>query len=264
MADTLLEMKGVTKRFGGLTAVDSFEARLTSDDQVVGLIGPNGAGKTTVFNLVTGVYDLTEGTIEVGGTNTAGMSPDRIIGLGIARTFQNIRLFKEMTVLDNVKTAMGMRRSYGLMAAILRTRRFRLREKEIEDQSLELLKILGLEDDAGERAASLPYGEQRRLEIARALATDPKLLILDEPAAGMNPQETEELAEMLHAIRQRFSLTLLLIEHDMKFVMNICERIIVLDYGKIIARGTPGEVRENPDVIAAYLGDAADGVKLGD
>ncbi|MCA9516231.1 MAG: ABC transporter ATP-binding protein [Myxococcales bacterium] len=250
----VLEMRGVTKRFGGLTAVEGFEARL-GEHEVVGLIGPNGAGKTTVFNLITGVYELTAGAIAVRGRDTKGLRPDQITSLGVARTFQNIRLFRRMSVLENVQTAMDLRLGYGILASVLRTRRFREREREITEKSRALLDLVGLADDADERAGALAYGEQRRLEIARALATDPRLLILDEPAAGMNPQETDELGEMLHVIRKRHDLTLLLIEHDMKFVMRMCERIIVLDYGRIIATGTPAEVRANPAVIAAYLGD---------
>ena len=254
MSTPLLEVRSVTKRFGGLVAVSDFSVRI-EPDELIGLIGPNGAGKTTVFNLVTGVYSPTEGTISVCGAPTAGLTPDRITALGIARTFQNIRLFDEMTVLENVKTAYNIRAPYSLLDAVLRTRRFRAQEEKIHEDALALLEALGLRDDAEERAASLAYGEQRRLEIARALATGPKLLILDEPAAGMNAQETEDLMAMLRDIRERFSLTLLLIEHDMKFIMRMCERIIVLDQGRIIAKGTPEQIKTDPVVIAAYLGD---------
>lgn len=254
MSAALLEMRGVTKRFGGLTAVEGFEARL-GEREVVGLIGPNGAGKTTVFNLLTGVYALSAGSIHVRGRDTRGLRPDQITALGVARTFQNIRLFRSMSVLENVQTAMDLRVRYGLLASVLHTPRYREREREIAARSRALLDVVGLAEAADERASSLAYGEQRRLEIARALATDPRLLILDEPAAGMNPQETDELGEMLHVIRAQHDLTLLLIEHDMKFVMRMCERIIVLDYGRVIATGTPAEVRANPAVIAAYLGD---------
>ena len=259
MSAPVLEVAGVTKRFGGLTAVSDFSLRL-SPGELVGLIGPNGAGKTTVFNLITGVYVPTEGRIAVQGTDTVGMTPDRITALGIARTFQNIRLFDEMTVLENVKTAYNLRSGYGLLDAIFRTRRFKTQEAALHTRALGLLTTMGLADDAHERAASLAYGEQRRLEIARALATEPRLLILDEPAAGMNAQETDDLMAMLHDIRGRFDLTLLLIEHDMKFIMKMCERIVVLDQGRVIARGVPEEIKVDPVVIAAYLGDEAEEV----
>ena len=257
MSEPILSVAAVTKRFGGLTAVSDFTIAL-HPGELVGLIGPNGAGKTTVFNLITGVYTPTEGRIAVAGTDTAGLTPDRITALGIARTFQNIRLFDEMTVLENVKTAYNLRSDYGLLDAILRTKRFREQEAALHTRAMDLLTTMGLAEEAQERAASLAYGEQRRLEIARALATEPRLLILDEPAAGMNAQETDDLMEMLHDIRSRFSLTLLLIEHDMKFIMRMCERIVVLDQGKIIARGTPEEIKSDPIVIAAYLGEEAE------
>ncbi len=255
MSAPLLQMDHVTKRFGGLTAVSDFHIAI-QPGELVGLIGPNGAGKTTVFNLATGVYTPSEGSISVGGNPTAGLSPDRITAMGIARTFQNIRLFDEMTVLENVKTAYNLRASYGLLDALLRTRRFHEQERALHEKAMGLLEAFGLAGDADERSANLAYGEQRRLEIARALATEPKLVILDEPAAGMNSSETEDLMEMLHDIRQRFEVTLLLIEHDMKFIMQMCERIIVLDQGRIIARGTPAEIKADPVVISAYLGDS--------
>ena len=255
MTTPLLKMEGVTKRFGGLTAVSGFDATILPGE-LVGLIGPNGAGKTTVFNLATGVYSPTEGAIFVKGRPTVGFSPDRITAMGIARTFQNIRLFDEMTVLENVKTAYNLRASYGLLDAIFRTRRFHDQERSLHEKAMALLEAFGLADDAGERSASLAYGEQRRLEIARALATEPSLVILDEPAAGMNSSETEDLMEMLHDIRGRYGVTLLLIEHDMKFIMQMCERIVVLDQGRIIAGGTPAEVKADPVVISAYLGDS--------
>ncbi len=254
---SVLEVSGATMRFGGLVAVSDFSLTL-APGELVGLIGPNGAGKTTLFNLITGVYTPTEGRIVVRGTDTAGLTPDRITALGIARTFQNIRLFDEMTVLENVKTAYNLRSDYGLLDAVLRTRRFREQEAALHERAMDLLATMGLADDASERSASLAYGEQRRLEIARALATEPKLLILDEPAAGMNAQETDDLMEMIHDIRDRFDLTLLLIEHDMKFIMKMCERIVVLDQGRVIARGTPAEIKVDPAVIAAYLGDEAE------
>lgn len=257
----VLNVAGVTKRFGGLTAVRSLDLRV-AEGELLGLIGPNGAGKTTVFNLVTGVYTPTEGTIAVCGQPIAGKSPDAINALGVARTFQNIRLFDEMTVLENVVTACATGEPYGLLDAVLRTKRFRAQEAEVHEQSMQLLERLGLADDAQERSSSLAYGEQRRLEIARALATRPRLLILDEPAAGMNAAETEELMSMLHGIKADFDLTLLLIEHDMKFIMRMCERIVVLDQGRQIAQGTPKQVKEDPVVIAAYLGDAAVDIEL--
>lgn len=227
-----------------------------------GLIGPNGAGKTTAFNLITGVYQPSEGHITLAQQPTRGLTPDRIAARGVSRTFQNIRLFDAMTVLENVKTAYNLNTRYGFLDAILQTRRFRDEEALIHQRALDLLRLFRLEDDAHARADSLAYGEQRRLEIARALATQPRLLLLDEPAAGMNAQETEELMEMIRDIKTRFDLTILLIEHDMKFVMQLCERIIVLEYGRIIAEGTPQAIREDPRVIAAYLGDAAEGVEL--
>ncbi|MFT4979177.1 MAG: branched-chain amino acid transport system ATP-binding protein [Myxococcota bacterium] len=256
---SLLSVEGVTKRFGGLVAVSDFTETI-HEGELVGLIGPNGAGKTTLFNLVTGVYTPTEGNISVGGASTSGLTPDRITAMGIARTFQNIRLFDEMTVLENVKTAYNLHASYGLLDAILRTRKFHAQEKALHEKSMSLLEALGLADDAHERSASLAYGEQRRLEIARALATEPRLLILDEPAAGMNANETEDLMDMIRDIRGRFSLTLLLIEHDMKFIMRMCERIVVLDQGCIIARGSPAEIKVDPVVITAYLGDSEEGL----
>lgn len=251
--ERLLELTGVTKRFGGLTAVSDVSLALDAGE-VVGLIGPNGAGKTTVFNLVTGVYQLTEGAIRVTGRAAAGLTPDRITALGIARTFQNIRLFREMSALDNVRVGFNLSNNYGVFAGLFRTRKMREREAFVEAEAMKLLHTMGLGDLAHEKAGGLAYGPQRRLEIARALATGPRLLILDEPAAGMNPQEKDELAKMIGEIRRSFGLTLLVIEHDMKFVMGLCERIIVLDYGRVIARGTPDEIRRDPAVIAAYLG----------
>jgi branched-chain amino acid transport system ATP-binding protein len=249
----LLNLDRVTKRFGGLTAVSDVSFAL-EEGEVVGLIGPNGAGKTTVFNLITGVYQLSEGKIAVMGQPTAKKTPDRITALGVARTFQNIRLFREMSALDNVKVGFTLKNRYGLFASFFHTRAWREEERETERQAMQLLETMGLADLAHEQAGGLAYGPQRRLEIARALATSPRLLILDEPAAGMNPQEKDELAKMVVDIKRRFGLTLLVIEHDMKFVMGLCERIIVLDYGRVIARGTPDQIRRDPAVIAAYLG----------
>ena len=261
MSTPILQAQGVTKRFGGLTAVSNFTLTL-QPGEFVGLIGPNGAGKTTAFNLITGVYQPTEGSVHVAGAPTAGLTPDKITAKGIARTFQNIRLFQEMTVLDNIRTAFNLRVRYNLLHAMLRTGAWRRQEAEIEAESLRLLELFDLAALAQHRSASLAYGQQRRLEIARALATRPKLLLLDEPAAGMNPQEKEDLMHLLRRVQGEFDLTILLIEHDMKFVMQICQRILVLDYGKVIAEGTPSQIRVHPDVIAAYLGDAADGIEL--
>ncbi|WP_196592388.1 ABC transporter ATP-binding protein [Pectinatus frisingensis] len=252
----LLEAKNVSKMFGGLKAVSNFNMTIDKGE-LVGLIGPNGAGKTTAFNLFTGVYQPTTGIISLDGQSLAGMKPSQITQRGIARTFQNIRLFSELTVLDNVKIAYHTHLNYNLIEAVLRVGRYMKQEREIEDNGRELLKIFKLEDKAGEIAKNLPYGAQRRLEIARALATRPQLLLLDEPAAGMNPQETKELMDMIRWIRKDFALSILLIEHDMSLVMGICERIYVLEYGSIIAQGIPDEIKKNPEVIRAYLGGEA-------
>lgn len=250
----LLEVKNLSKEFGGLRAVNEFRMEL-SDGELVGLIGPNGAGKTTFFNLVTGVYEPTEGEILFDNQPIQGEKTYLITQGGMARTFQNIRLFTDLTVLENVKTACHFRVNYLVAEAILRLGRYIPEEEKIETKAMELLEIFGLAEKADELACNLPYGEQRRLEIARALATQPKLLLLDEPAAGMNPQETKELTELIQWIREKFNLTVLLIEHDMSLVMNLCERIYVLDYGTVIAHGTPEEIRQNPRVIQAYLGE---------
>ena len=249
----LLKTDGVSKVFGGLKAVSNFDIEI-NEGELIGLIGPNGAGKTTAFNLLTGVYQPTTGTIDFAGKSLVGLKPYQITSRGIARTFQNIRLFSELTVLDNVKIAYDSHAKYSLVESVLRLGRYFKEEDEITKKSLELLKIFKLEDKAYEVAKNLPYGAQRRLEIARALATKPKLLLLDEPAAGMNPQETQELMEMIRWIRKEFGLSILLIEHDMSLVMGICERIYVLEYGCIIASGTPEEIQKNPEVIKAYLG----------
>lgn len=238
---------------GGLKAVSNFDIEI-NEGELIGLIGPNGAGKTTVFNLLTGVYQPTTGTIDFAGKSLVGLKPYQITSRGIARTFQNIRLFSELTVLDNVKIAYDSHAKYSLVESVFRLGRYFKEEDEITKKSLELLKIFKLEDKAYEVAKNLPYGAQRRLEIARALATKPKLLLLDEPAAGMNPQETQELMEMIRWIRKEFGLSILLIEHDMSLVMGICERIYVLEHGCIIASGTPEEIQKNPEVIKAYLG----------
>jgi branched-chain amino acid transport system ATP-binding protein len=250
----ILEVQGLGISFGGLRAVDNFEISI-DHNELVGLIGPNGAGKTTIFNLLTGVYVPTDGTIFLNGRSTLGKKPSDIVMLGSSRTFQNIRLFKNMTVLDNIKIAYHNQMSYGLFDSILNTPRYRNEEAEAEKVALELLSIFGLDGYSKEIAKNLPYGKQRKLEIARALATRPSILLLDEPAAGMNPQETEELMETIKLLKDQFGVSILLIEHDMKLVMGICERIVVIDYGRIIAKGNPQEIRKNPDVIKAYLGE---------
>lgn len=250
----LMEINNLDKSFGGLSAVLGFNLNMESNE-LVGLIGPNGAGKTTVFNLITGVYKPDQGEIIFDGKNIGGFHPYDICKKGIARTFQNIRLFKDLTVMDNVKIAIHKDVKYGMMSAILRTPGFFEGERLIEEKAEEYLEIFNLSSKKYEIASSLPYGEQRRLEIARALATNPTLLILDEPAAGMNPQETQELMELIKWMRDKFNLTILLIEHDMSLVMGVCERIYVLDYGQIIAEGVPQEIRNNKRVIEAYLGE---------
>lgn len=252
----LLKAENVSEVFGGLKAVSDFDFFINKGE-LVGLIGPNGAGKTTAFNLITGVYQPTTGTIEFDGKSIVGLKPYQITQRGIARTFQNIRLFSELSVLDNVKIAFHSHVKYSVAEAVLRLGRYFSEEKDTEEKSMALLKIFKLDGKAHEMAKNLPYGAQRRLEIARALAAQPKLLLLDEPAAGMNPQETQELMEMIRWIRKEFGLTVLLIEHDMSLVMGICERIYVLEYGMIIAKGTPAEIKSNPEVIRAYLGGEA-------
>lgn len=254
----VLQTNNLTIKFGGLTAVSDFTIHL-DDGELVGLIGPNGAGKTTVFNMLTGVYQPTEGSVvfcdDIICSSGKSLHPYQITMWGIARTFQNIRLFKDLTVLDNVKIAYHQNVKYGLVPAFLHTSQYHQEEAEIQKKAVEFLKIFDLDVKKDELAKNLPYGEQRRLEIARALATNPKLLLLDEPAAGMNPQETQQLMDLIRFIREKFNLTILLIEHDMSLVMGVCERIYVLDYGKIIAHGTPAEIRSNPRVIEAYLGE---------
>lgn len=245
------ENLGVT--FGGLKAVQDFNFEI-KEGELVGLIGPNGAGKTTVFNLLTGVYVPTEGTVMLEGKKLNGKKTHQIVDAGIARTFQNIRLFKQMSVVDNVKVALNKKYKYGFLSALFHTPKYWKAEKERDEEARELLKIFNLEDKADYIASNLPYGQQRKLEIARALATDMKLLLLDEPAAGMNPTETAELLDCIKVIRERFGIAILLIEHDMSLVMNVCERIQVIDYGQTIAIGLPEEIANNKRVIEAYLG----------
>ena len=259
---TVLEIRELTKFFGGLCAVKNFGLTLPQG-ALWGLIGPNGAGKTTVFNLVTGLLPPSSGEVTFGAERIDGLNPHEITRLGIARTFQNIRLFSNLSVLDNVRIAYHPHAGYTLSDSLLRTRKFALRERELTEQALEFLSIFKLEGIAEETARNLPYGEQRRVEIARALACKPQLLLLDEPAAGMNPREIIELMELIHFIRDRFKLTILLIEHQMRVVMSICERITVMDFGEVIARGTPREIQGNQTVIEAYLGKGGAGSAAG-
>ena len=250
----ILQINKMGITFGGLRAVSNLNLTI-NQGELVGLIGPNGAGKTTAFNLITGVYQPTEGEVVFRGKNTKGLPSFKITQMGMARTFQNIRLFSELSVLDNVKIAYTFHVKYSLLESIARIGRYYKEEQEITEKALKLLGIFGLQDKAYELAKNLPYGEQRRLEIARALATEPQFLLLDEPAAGMNPQETHELMKLIAWIREKFKLSILLIEHDMSLVMGVCERIYVLEYGSLIAQGTPEEIKNNPRVIEAYLGE---------
>ena len=254
MTAPLLELHDITMQFGGLKAVCDLSLAI-APGELLGLIGPNGAGKTTVFNVITGVYAPTRGHVTFEGRTISGLKSNRIACAGITRTFQNIRLFSRLTCLDNVCVAVHPHRKVGLASAVLCTPAFELDEASLRRQALEMLDVMGLADHADEPATSLAYGQQRRLEIARALAGRPRLLLLDEPAAGLNPQESEELMRLILDIRRQFTLTILLIEHDMKVVMGICERISVLDYGLKIAQGTPSEIRNDPRVIEAYLGE---------
>ncbi|HHT7794969.1 TPA: ABC transporter ATP-binding protein [Streptococcus suis] len=252
----LLEVKDLTKNFGGLTAVGDVTMEL-HEGELVGLIGPNGAGKTTLFNLLTGVYEPSEGTISLAGTILNGKAPSKIASLGLGRTFQNIRLFKNMTVLENVLIGLGNHGKSEVFASFFRLPAFYKNEEALKTKAIDLLKIFDLDGDADTLAKNLPYGQQRRLEIVRALATEPKILFLDEPAAGMNPQETAELTQLIRKIKEEFGITIILIEHDMSLVMEVTERIYVLEYGRLIAHGTPEEIRNNKRVIEAYLGGEA-------
>lgn len=249
----VLKVNSLTKYFGGLRAVSSFEL-IINENELVGLIGPNGAGKTTVFNLITGIYQPDSGEVYLRDRRIDGLKPYQICQIGIARTFQNIRLFNNLTVLDNVKIACHNDVKYGVVSAIFRDSKFKTEETQIEEKAYEILSIFNLQSRAQELARNLPYGEQRKLEIVRALATKPALLLLDEPAAGMNPQETIKLMELINFIRERFRLTILLIEHQMRVVMSICERVCVMDFGEKIAEGNPKEIQNDARVKEAYLG----------
>lgn len=250
----LLEVKSLGISFGGLRAVDDFNLKIEKG-QLYGLIGPNGAGKTTVFNMLTGVYKPTDGSIFLDGENITGKKTIDINKHGIARTFQNIRLFHQQSVIDNVKIGLHNEYTYSTLSGILRLPSYRKTEKIMNEKAMELLEVFDLQDEADILASNLPYGKQRKLEIARALATDPKLLLLDEPAAGMNPNETKELMETIRFVRDKFDMTVLLIEHDMKLVSGICEELTVLNFGQVLAQGKTGDVLKNPEVIKAYLGE---------
>lgn len=250
----LLKTENLSIDFGGLRAVNNLNMEI-NEGELVGLIGPNGAGKTSVFNLLTGVYKPTEGSVKISGVNTFNLKTNKIVELGISRTFQNIRIYKQLSVLDNVRISLDQKENYSTLAAIFRTKKFRNMESELTKKALEYLRMFDLESMANNRADSLSYGNQRKLEIARALACNPKLLLLDEPAAGMNPNETQELMEIIRNIRDNMGISILLIEHDMDLVMGICERLYVLNFGEIIAKGNPLEIQNNPEVIKAYLGD---------
>ncbi|MDR2075986.1 MAG: ABC transporter ATP-binding protein [Desulfovibrio sp.] len=250
----LLEINGLTQRFGGLQALTNFSISLEAHD-LIGLIGPNGAGKTTVFNLVSGFYTPTEGTITFNGKPTRGLKPHQVAGLGMARTFQNIRLWNDMSVLDNIRIAQSHWLGYGFLDAVWRSGRYRRVEKGVEKKSREILDIMGLTEFTDELPKNLPYGLQRRVELARALSTNPKLLLLDEPAAGLNSADVDGLIRHIRWIYDEFRICIWMIEHQMKVVMSLCQRISVIDFGRTIAAGTPAEIQANPDVIKAYLGD---------
>ena len=253
----LLVVKDISISFGALKAVDNFNLEINSGE-LIGLIGPNGAGKTTVFNILTGVYNASSGEYTLDGENVIKTSTSALVKKGLARTFQNIRLFKYLSVLDNVVVAYNFRMKYGILSGMLRFPNFWREEKEAKEKAMALLKIFDLDKYAEMHAGNLPYGEQRKLEIARAMATEPKILLLDEPAAGMNPKETEDLMNTIKLIRDKFGIAVLLIEHDMKLVLGICERLVVLNYGQILASGDPQEVINNPKVVEAYLGKEED------
>jgi branched-chain amino acid transport system ATP-binding protein len=253
MTIPILHLNSITQRFGGITALSHFSLSL-APDTVTGLIGPNGAGKTTVFNLITGIYTPSSGTITFNDFDITGLAPYKIARLGISRTFQNIRLFHDMTCIDNLKAAGTTRVEYGIWASLFHTPSFYRDEHRLDDYCYDLLKRFDLHRYAYQPASSLPYGKQRRLEIARALASSPRILLLDEPAAGMNPAETRGLMDILHRIHEEFDLTLLIIEHNMQLIMNVCDSIAVLDFGETIAQGTPHDIRSNPAVLSAYLG----------
>jgi ABC transporter related protein len=250
----LLKTENLSIDFGGLRAVNNLNITI-NEGELVGLIGPNGAGKTSVFNLLTGVYKPIEGSISISGVNTFNLKTNKIVELGISRTFQNIRIYKQLSVLDNVRISLDQKVNYSTLDAIFRTKKFRDTESELTQKALEYLKMFDLESMANNRADSLSYGNQRKLEIARALACNPKLLLLDEPAAGMNPNETQELMDIIRNIRDNMGISILLIEHDMDLVMGICEKLYVLNFGEIIAKGNPLEIQNNSEVIKAYLGD---------
>ena len=254
MSEPILEMRGVEKRFGGVRAIDEFSLKV-EPGMVYGLIGPNGAGKTTIFNTITGIYHVDAGKILFQGKDITKVEPHQAARLGIARTFQNIRLFKNLSVLDNVKVGLHNHFRYSTLEGILRLPRYHKVEKEMNERAMELLKVFDLDGQADFLASNLPYGKQRELEIARALATQPKLLLLDEPAAGMNPNETQDLMKTIRFVRDNFDVSILLIEHDMKLVSGICEKLTVLNFGRVLAQGDTSDVLNNPEVITAYLGE---------